>query len=268
MLLWLPVLVALLYMGVAFLPARHTRLILCLTAIAWVAHGIVIKQAMYANHGMYLGFALMLSAAVWVSVSVYWIESWQLPLDGLRILLLPSAALYVILPLFFPGQFISMIGKSIWFAGHIGIALLAYSTLTIAAFHAVLMAMQDAYLRHHPTFFMTARLKRILGRLPALLMMERILFRLVGIGFVLLTLTVITGVFFSEIIFGTAFVWDQKNTFSLLSWILFGILLMGRRWLGWRGKMALRLTLFGFMLLLLAYVGSRFVFEVVLHRIV
>ena len=96
--------------------------------------------------------------------------------------------------------------------------------------------------------------------------MEKLLFRLIGIGFVLLSLTVLSGIVFSEQLFGHALRWDHKNVFALLSWLLFAALLAGRRWRGWRGKTALRFTLAGFATLALAYVGSRFVFEVVLHR--
>jgi ABC-type uncharacterized transport system permease subunit len=76
----------------------------------------------------------------------------------------------------------------------------------------------------------------------------------------------LSGVVFSEQLFGTAFKWDHKTIFTMLSWGLFGSLLAGRVWRGWRGKTALRFTLTGFATLLLAYVGSRFVLEVVLHR--
>ena len=96
--------------------------------------------------------------------------------------------------------------------------------------------------------------------------MEKLLFRLIGIGFVLLSLTVLSGVVFSEQLFGQAMRWDHKNVFAMLSWILFAALLAGRHWRGWRGKTALRFTLAGFATLALAYVGSRFVLEVVLHR--
>jgi ABC-type uncharacterized transport system permease subunit len=76
----------------------------------------------------------------------------------------------------------------------------------------------------------------------------------------------VSGIGFSEELFGKAFKWDHKNVFTMLSWALFGVLLAGRKWRGWRGKTALSFTLIGFTTLLLAYVGSRFVFEVILHR--
>ena len=144
--------------------------------------------------------------------------------------------------------------------------MLAYSTLTVAAFHAVLMALQETRLHAYPSVSNNSLFTAAIDRLPALLTMEKLLFRLIAFGFALLTLTVLSGVFFSEQLFGKAFKWDHKNLFTMLSWALFGLLLAGRKWRGWRGKTALTFTLTGFATLFLAYIGSRFVFEVVLHR--
>jgi ABC-type uncharacterized transport system permease subunit len=142
--------------------------------------------------------------------------------------------------------------------------VLAYSTLTIAAFHAVLMALQEA--RLHTRSAAGGWFNSALDQLPALLTMEKLLFRVIWIGFILLSLTVLSGFVFSEQVFGRPLLLDHKSVFALLSWALFAALLAGRRWQGWRGKTALRFTLAGFATLALAYVGSRFVLEVVLHR--
>ncbi|GAB3539653.1 hypothetical protein GCM10027343_07470 [Noviherbaspirillum agri] len=213
-----------------------------------------------------IGFALMLSATLWISVGAYWLENRNFSLDGLRVLVLPIAAVGVVLPVVFPGSVVPLEGKSALFPWHVAIAILAYSTLTIAAFHAVLMALQESRLHTHPGGERGGWLSLAIDRLPALLTMERLLFRLIGLGFGLLSLTVLSGIVFSEQLFGTAFKWDHKTIFTMLSWVLFGALLLGRVWRGWRGKTALRFTLTGFATLLLAYVGSRFVIEVVLHR--
>ena len=118
--------------------------------------------------------------------------------------------------------------------------MLAYSTLTIAAFHAVLMALQES--RLHTRRAGGGWLAAALDQLPALLTMEKLLFRLIWIGFVLLSLTVLSGIVFSEQLFGRPLRWDHKSVFALLSWVLFAALLAGRRWRGWRGKTALRFT--------------------------
>lgn len=258
------VLAALLYATCALLPARQRIAISSGTAVGWVLHGAALAFDVVGNESLRVGFAVMLSATLWISVAAYWLENRNLALDGLRVLVLPCAAVGVLLPLLFPGSVLPLDGRPVWFPWHVAIAILAYSTLTIAAFHAVLMALQESRLHAHPGahgWFAAA-----IDRLPALLTMEKLLFRLIAFGFVLLTLTVVSGVLFSEQLFGTAFKWDHKNAFTLLSWGLFGVLLAGRFWRGWRGKMALRFTLTGFATLLLAYVGTRFVLEVVLHR--
>ena len=103
-------------------------------------------------------------------------------------------------------------------------------------------------------------------QLPPLLQMEALLFRILLAAFVLLTLTVVSGVFFSEQLFGKPFTLTSKTFFAILSWLIFGGLLAGHFVRGWRGRTAVRWTLAGFSMLLLAYVGSKFVLEVVLDR--
>lgn len=260
------VLAALLYAICAFLPSQQRTPIAAGTAIGWLLHGGALWVDMVTPGSLRIGFALMLSATLWISVGAYWLENRNMTLDGLRVLVLPTAAVAVILPVLFPGSVIPLEGKSVLFPWHVAIALLAYSTLTIAAFHAVLMALQESRLHGRPGAGKGDWLAMAIERLPALLTMEKLLFRLIGFGFSLLTLTVLSGIVFSEQLFGTAFKWDHKTLFTMLSWVLFGALLAGRVWRGWRGKTALRFTLTGFATLLLAYVGSRFVLEVVLHR--
>lgn len=260
------VLAALCYAVCAFLPSKNRLAISLGTLLGWLLHGGALWADVIAPDSLRMGFAIMLSGTLWISVAAYWLENRNFSLDGLRVLVLPCAALAVLLPAVFPGSLISLEGKTVLFPWHIAIAMLAYSTLTIAAFHAVLMALQESKLHTRLGPQKSGWFALAIDRLPALLTMEKLLFRLIGFGFVLLTLTVVSGVGFSEELFGQAFKWDHKTVFTMLSWILFGVLLAGRKWRGWRGKTALSFTLSGFTLLLLAYVGSRFVLEVILHR--
>lgn len=255
---------AILYAVCALLPSRRGGAISGVTAVAWVLHGGALWPDMLAHGTLRVGFAFMLSAALWISVAAYWIENRNFALDSMRRIVMPCAAVAALLPPLFPGSLMPVQDQSPAFGWHVAVALLAYSTLTIAAFHAVLMALQEA--RLHTRSAKKGWLGAAVDQLPALLTMEKLLFRMIGIGFVLLSLTVLSGFVFSEQLFGRALRWDHKNVFALLSWVLFAALLAGRRWRGWRGKTALRFTLAGFATLALAYVGSRFVFEVVLHR--
>ena len=133
----------------------------------------------------------------------------------------------------------------------------------MAALHALLMTLVERRLHGQRR---AVTLQGPLGALPPLLSMEKLLFRLIAVGFVLLTLTLATGVIYSETLFGQAMRFSHKTFFAVASWIIFAALLAGRHFYGWRGRIALRWTLAGFLSLLLAYVGSRFVLEVLLHR--
>ena len=216
------------------MPSKHGTAISTGTLIGWLLHGAALWVDVIGHGSLRMGFAIMLSAALWISVAVYWLENRNFSLDGLRILVLPCAAIGVLLPTVFAGSVIPLDGKSALFPWHIAIAMLAYATLTIAAFHAVLMALQESKLHTRLSVQKTGWFALAIDRLPALLTMEKLLFRLIGIGFFLLTLTVLSGVVFSEELFGKAFKWEHKTIFTMLSWILFGVLLAGRRWRGWR----------------------------------
>ena len=153
-------------------------------------------------------------------------------------------------------------------------AISASGLLTIAALHACLMAALDRWLHGRDATGEDGRLSwldrlrhAVLSQLPPLLTMERLLFRTIGAGFVLLTLTVLSGALFSEELFGRPLRLEHKTVFGLLSWAIFAAVLIGRTTRGWRGRVALRWTLAGFVSILLAYVGSRFVLEVILHRV-
>jgi ABC-type uncharacterized transport system permease subunit len=109
-------------------------------------------------------------------------------------------------------------------------------------------------------------LPRVLQQMPPLLTMEKLLFRIIWAGFILLTLTLVSGVIYSEELLGKAARFNHKTVFGVLSWIIFAALLSGRTIYGWRGRVAVRWTLAGFLALVLAYIGSRFVLEVILGR--
>lgn len=231
-----------------------------LMLLALLAHGAALHSALFPGTEMRFGFGVALSLMVWLAICFYWVETLYTRLDGLHAAVLPAGFLACLLPVIFPGEHVLTNATSPAFRAHFIIAMLAYSLFTLAALHAMLMAIAERQLHH-------ARFSRMLSGLPPLLTMEALLFRLIGIAFVLLTLTLASGVVFSETLFGKAFRLDHKTVFAIVSWLLFGTLLLGRKVWGWRGRLALRWTLAGFVALMLAYVGSRFVIEVLLHRV-
>ena len=222
-------------------------------------HGWLLYAEMFSSAELRFGFAYALSAMLWLAVLFYWLESFVYDLDAMQPPALALAALSVPLPTLFPGHIGGSYVASFEFRVHLALAMLAYSLFTIAILHAVLMAVAERRLHRKEG--------GALGALPPLLTLERLMFRLIGAAFLLLTLTLATGFAFSETLFGRAVRFDHKTVFGILSWLTFGALLAGRWLHGWRGRTALRWTLSGFMLLILAYVGSRFVLEVILGRV-
>ena len=214
------------------------------------------------------GFAHALSAMMLCALIVYGFESLAYRLDGMLTLVLPVAAVAVILPMFFPGAVLSAevgtSGARLILVLHIAVAMAAYGLLTIGAAHAMLMTVAERGLHARKGRGLQAQ---DTGRvLPPLLTLERLLFRFIWIGFGLLTLTLVSGVIFNEELFGRAARFNHKTVFAVLSWFIFAGLLAGRVIAGWRGRTAVKWTLAGYAVLLLAYVGSRFVLEVVLKR--
>jgi hypothetical protein len=232
---------------------------------ALITHGLSLYDAVFVvGDGvattMHFGFAIALSFMLWLAIALYWVESFYARLGGLLVVGLPAAAIAALLPVVVPERHILVNADSTLFRLHFLVAMLAYSLFTLAALHALLMAAAEKNLHR-------GNLSPLLSRLPPLLVMERLLFSLIHIAFVLLTLTLISGIFFSEALFGKALSFNHKTIFAIVSWLIFAALLIGRHLRGWRGKVALRWTLSGFVALLLAYVGTRFVLEVILGRV-
>lgn len=229
-------------------------------AAALVIHAAGLYDALFADIGMRFSFSFALSLMMWLAVLIYWLESFMARMEGMQPMVLPLAAMCAILPVIFPNVHLVAHANATGFKLHFLAAMLAYSLLTLSALHAIFMGFTERALHNRS-------LKRSLSSLPPLLAMESLLFKMLLVGFILLTLTVGSGVFFSEEIFGKALTIDHKTLFAFASWGIFATLLIGRHAWGWRGKRALRWTLAGFALLILAYVGSRFVAEVVLGRV-
>jgi ABC-type uncharacterized transport system permease subunit len=222
-------------------------------------HGWLLYETLFIWGALNLGLVYAISLILWLTVLVYWLARSFYPLSSLQTLVLPLAAVGVTLPAVFPSAHILSQPASGLFDTHVLMAMLAYSLFTIAALHAALMSLVEKRLHH-------ARLPKVLRNLPPLLTMENLLFRIIGVGFVILTITVASGMLFAEKIFGHPLQFSHKVLFGLLSWGVFAGLLLGHHFYGWRGKRAVHWTLSGFGFLVIAYLGTHFVLEVVLHR--
>jgi len=230
-----------------------------LVLVPLALHGYLLAQDIFAAGNFNFGLLNALSLIVWLTLLVYWLARFFYPIGSLQALVLPLAAVTAWLPELFPSSHLLANTGLFAFKAHLTAAMLAYSLFTIAVLHAVLISQVERQLHQ-------VMLPRILRSLPPLLSMESLLFRLISIGFGLLSLTLLSGVLFSEEIFGQAWRFNHKVLFGLVSWVVFGVLLWGHYGYGWRGRVAVRWTIAGFILLLLAYLGSKFVLEVLLGR--
>ena len=232
-----------------------------------VVHGMALHDSVFTAQGFVFGFAQDLSLMAWVGLAFYWFQSWFLPIASLRWFCVALAAVCAYLPDLFPGTLLSARAVSDpWFKGHFIVATISVGFLSLAAMHAMLMSVQDRALHRQLAVTPNSRVALWLEGLPPLMAMESMLFNLLYVGYALLTLTVFSGLLFSQTLFGKPLVFDHKTVFALISWLLFGGLLLARWKVGLRGRIAVRWVLSAYSALFLAYVGSRFVIEVVLQR--
>jgi ABC-type uncharacterized transport system permease subunit len=240
-------------------PVRRRDAGQILLALALLLHAVVIWRAIVRPDGLDLSFVNALSLVAGLAVLAAWLTGVLHTLPGVAVVVLPVAAICALLPpLASSPHRLSFAGEP-WAAAHIGIALVAYSLFVVVALQALVMTGLEKRLhRGLPDAASRAT--------PPLLTLERYMFRLLAAGFVLLTLTLASGMLFSEELFGKAVTLTHKNVFSVAGWLAFAVLLFGRWRYGWRGRTALNWILAGTLLLVLGYLGSKFVREVVLGR--
>ena len=223
---------------------------------AWLLHAATLALGLLGAQPRF-GFAAALSVTIWLAVLVYAVESVIYPQLKTPWALSGLGAAAVLLDWVFPG---SLLGPkaSIWLPLHWALGIASYGMFGVAVAHGWLLSRAEANFRAggDPQ-----------GGIP-LLTMERLTYSFVAAGFVLLSATLLVVMLFAEQLYGarTVWRWDHKTVFSLLSWLAFAVLLIGRWRFGWRGRTAARVLYAGAGLLLLSYVGSRFVMEIVLGR--
>ncbi len=233
--------------------ALRRNLPLWLAAGGALLHAIVAWSAVWTDAGLNLGFF-----NAWAVVSLFMVAGMlvatsRLPVCHLGIILLPMAAVGVLLAC--TADCGTPVPREPGVDAHIISSMLAYSTLGLGAIQAVILAVLDYRLRHR-------QMGGFVRQLPALHTMEKQLFGMLWLGFVLLTVGLVTGMVFVQDLFGQHLV--HKTTLSVVAWVVFGTLLVGRWRMGWRGQTAVRWTLGGFVALALAYFGSKFVLELLL----
>ena len=239
---------------------RDVNLESVLYPVALVLHAMLLYRRVHTPDGLDFGVGNAVSMLVWLTVVIYWFAG--IAFSGLSAILgimAPIALVAVLLQAGLPGGHVIDYSGRPLFTLHFAIAMLAYALFIVATVHALVMLAEEKWLHR-------GVLPPFMKSLPPLMEMEALLFRMLLAAFVLLTLTLVSGVVFSEQLFGRPFKANHKTIFAFISWGIFGALLYGHYFRGWRGRKAVYWTLAGFTALLLAYVGSKVVVELILKR--
>jgi len=256
------------YLATTFLLFREIRRganavsLSALPRIIWAGslllHAAILAVLLFTATGLNLNFQNAISVVAWFISLLLFFSCWRHPLGSLALVVLPALSLLLLIGLTHFGSEALIIEGGVGLQWHVLTSLLGFSVLTLGAGQALLLAYQERKLRSH-------HLNGWIRHLPPLQYMEELLFQLIGIGFVLLTLSLISGWLFLEDIFAQHLV--HKTVLSIVAWVIFAVLLIGRRLQGWRGQTAIRWTLWGYVLLVVAYFGSKLVLEIILHRV-
>ena len=239
----------------SFLYKKNGLLVIGLIAVLF--HAIVLYNTLFVTEGLDLGFFNAGSLILWLIALTVMLGAIANPVENLGILLLPLAGITILLGMIFPVEHTLMPAQAMELKIHILMSIMAYALLTIAAVHDIVLSVQDKHLRNRkPGGFIRA--------LPPLETMETLLFQMIGLGFFLHSLSLITGMIYLEDMFAQHIA--HKTVLSIIAWFVFATLLWGRWRFGWRGTTAIRWTLSGFFVLLLAYMGSKWVMEILLGR--
>jgi ABC-type uncharacterized transport system permease subunit len=230
--------------------------LIVLGLVAVLLHGYILYNALFTPEGLNIGFFHAGSLVTWLMSLTLLLAAISNPVENLGVFLFPFTALTILLSQLFSIDHILLPNQAVEIKLHILLSILAYSLISIAAIHAVLLAVQERQLRNrHPGGFIRA--------LPPLQSMETLLFQMIGLGFFLLSLSLITGIIYLENMFEQRVA--HHTILSIVAWFVFAVLLWGRWKFGWRSMTAVRWTLGGFFTLVLAYFGSKWVIEILLH---
>lgn len=234
----------------------NRRLLALLVALALLLHGASLFAQLHATPGLTLDFFNAASLIAYAVILLTLLACLRIPVDNLLLVLLPLGCLTVLLAQFLPAGTLNPINAAPGILAHILLSILAYGLLTMAVFQALLLLLQDHQLKHkHPS--------GLIKNFPPLQTMESLLFGFLWAGWGLLSLSLLSGWLFVDNLFAQHLA--HKTLLSCFAWVVFAVLLWGRYQLGWRGHKAIRWTLAGFCLLMLAYFGSKLVREFILH---
>ncbi len=255
------ILAVILYAAGLYVSWRHFkqrqsgRALLGIIMAALFCHGAAVYYHLIVPNGLNLSLLTVSDLVAFVLVVMVAIANLRLPIENLYLIVLPISIVVIIATNLAPAS-TPLTDLSTSLVAHILVSLAAYSALMMAACQSVVLAVQERQLKSHGP--------SVLGLLPPLETMERLLVAMLWIGLILLSGAILSGYLFLEDIFARQVL--HHIVLTSLSWCLYVAFLVGHHLFGWRGLTAVRWTLVAFGLLVLGYLGSKFVLEYVLVR--
>jgi len=237
---------------------RQKKTALILASIAATGHASSILLSAWNKQTIDFGFFHTASIISAIIVFLLLISSFSKPVEKLGIALFPLAAFMLALDYAFPDLTPIQTEYSLAMNTHILSSIVAFCLLTIAAFQALLLAIQNNQLK-------SPNPGRLMLSFPPLQAMESLLFQMISAGVLFLSISLVSGFIFIDDLFAQHLA--HKTILSILAWLTFSALLLGKKLYGWRGRTAIHWTLYGFLTLLLAYFGSKFVLEILLNKV-
>ncbi len=235
--------------------SADSRLIKGLGGAGWLLHTLGLYLHLHQGNDINLSLFNVASLISWLVAGIVLVSSLRQSIENLYLGVFPLAAIMGLCSALVPETGIAKAyGGGV--IAHILLSILAYSIFTIAMLQAVLLQQQEKALKSHST-------RGLIATLPPLQTMERLLFEMIGTGLVLLTAALLTGFLFVEDLFAQQLV--HKTVLSILAWLLYSLLLIGRWRFGWRSRTALRWTIGGFGVLAFAFFGSKIVLELFIN---
>jgi len=219
---------------------------------AVILHCFVLYKSLLGPNGFQFGFFDASSCVAMVLSLLVLLLSIKRSTEILAIVILPISAITLLIQSMVPSSYMLPYDAPQGLKIHVLVSIIAYSLLGFAASMSIVLSLQNRMLHNH-------RPGGLMKKLPPLQVMEKLLFDFILAGFIGLTIALLSGFIFLEDLFAQHLV--HKTVLSIIAWLVFAILLIGRFTIGWRGRKAIRWTLSGFISLMLAYFGSKFVLE-------
>lgn len=234
-----------------------SKLLLILTGIGFIIHTLsIISRYIEAGHIPIVGMHQASSFFAWCIVIIFFFLEYRYRIHILGSFILPIVFLLMLSSSIFPREIspLSPVLKSYWFGIHITLAFLGNAAFAVAFGTGVMYLLQEHYVK-------SKHLSGLFHKLPSLQVLDEINYKLITIGFPLLTLAIITGALWAQSAWGSYWRWDPKESWSLITWFVYALILHVRVIAGWKGKKAAILSIVGFFSVLFTFFGVNLLLE-------